>query len=68
MAVKIQVEVLWVVMLCSVVVGYQSFRDPHCLHLHPIITLCSVATQKRSMWIFRFIITREICHFSRFHF
>jgi hypothetical protein len=33
MAVKIQVEVLWVVTPCSVVVGYQSFSDPCCLHL-----------------------------------
>jgi hypothetical protein len=27
MAVKIQVEVLWVVTLCSVAVEYQHFRD-----------------------------------------
>jgi len=27
--VKIQVEVLWVVMLCSVVVGYQRFGGPY---------------------------------------
>jgi len=25
---KIQVEVFWVVTSCSVVVGYQRFRDP----------------------------------------
>jgi hypothetical protein len=28
-----QVEVFWVVMLCSVVVEYQHFRGPCCLHL-----------------------------------
>jgi hypothetical protein len=33
-AVKIQVEVFWVVTPCSVVVGYQCFRGPCCLHLH----------------------------------
>jgi hypothetical protein len=27
-AVKVQVEVFWVVTGCSVVVGYQRFRDP----------------------------------------
>jgi hypothetical protein len=29
----IQVEVVWVVMLCSVVVGCQHFRGPCCLHI-----------------------------------
>jgi len=33
MVVKIQVEVLQVVMLC-VVVGYERFGRPCCLHLH----------------------------------
>jgi len=33
MVVKIQVKVFWVVMLCSVVVGYQHFGGPCCLHL-----------------------------------
>jgi hypothetical protein len=32
---KIQVEVFWVVTPCSVVVGYQRFRVPCCLHLNP---------------------------------
>jgi len=31
--VKILVEVFWVVSPCSVVVGYQRFRGPCCLHL-----------------------------------
>jgi hypothetical protein len=31
--VKIQIEILWVVTPCSVVVGYQRFRGPCCLHL-----------------------------------
>jgi hypothetical protein len=30
---KIQVEVFWVVMPCGVVVGYQYFGGPWCLHL-----------------------------------
>jgi hypothetical protein len=33
MAVMIQVEVFLVLMLCSVVVGYQFFRGPCCLNL-----------------------------------
>jgi hypothetical protein len=32
-AVNIKVESFWVVMLCSVVVVYQCFRGPCCLHL-----------------------------------
>jgi hypothetical protein len=31
--VKIQVEVFWVVMPCSVAVGHQNMRGPCCLHL-----------------------------------
>jgi hypothetical protein len=31
--VKIRIEVFWVVTLCSVVVGYQRFGGPCCLHL-----------------------------------
>jgi hypothetical protein len=30
----IQVEIFWVVVRCSVVVGYQRFGGPCCLHLH----------------------------------
>jgi hypothetical protein len=29
----LQIEVFWVVALCRVVVGYQRFGGPHCLHL-----------------------------------
>jgi hypothetical protein len=32
-AVKIQVEVFWVVTPCSAVVGYQFFGGPCCLHI-----------------------------------
>jgi len=32
-AVIFQVEILWVVTPCSVVVRYQRFRGPCCLHL-----------------------------------
>jgi hypothetical protein len=31
----LQVEVFWVATPCSVVVGYQRFRYPRCLPLHP---------------------------------
>jgi len=31
---KIQVVVVWVVMLCSDVVGYHHFREKCCFHLH----------------------------------
>jgi len=34
MAVKIQVEVFWVVTLCIDAIGYQCFGGPCCLHLH----------------------------------
>jgi hypothetical protein len=49
--VKIQVEVFWVVTPCSVVVGYQHFGGPCCLHLqeerwHPTTTLHGVIPQK----------------------
>jgi hypothetical protein len=33
-AVKIQINVFWVVTPCSVVVGYQGFGGPCCLHIH----------------------------------
>jgi len=33
MVVNIQVDVFWVVILCSVAVGYQRFGGPYCLHL-----------------------------------
>jgi len=31
--VMLQVKVFWVVMPCNVLVGYQRFRGPCCLHL-----------------------------------
>jgi hypothetical protein len=30
---KLKVEVFWVVIQCSVAVGYQSFGGPFCFHL-----------------------------------
>jgi hypothetical protein len=62
--VKILVEVFWVVTPCSVVVGYQRFGGPFCLHLqgevedggstilqkrwYPTTTLHGVTNQKAS--------------------
>jgi hypothetical protein len=54
MVVKIQVEVFWVVMLHSVVVGYQYFRGPSSelrqhgplKHRYPTTTLHGITTQK----------------------
>jgi hypothetical protein len=34
-AVKVQVEVFWVVTPYSVVIGYHRFRGQCCLHIHP---------------------------------
>jgi len=31
--VMFQVEFFWIFIPCTVVVGYQRFRDPYCLHL-----------------------------------
>jgi len=39
MSVKIQVGVFWVWSRCSVVVGYQSFGGPCCLHLQDEVTV-----------------------------
>jgi len=33
MAVEIEVQVFWIVTLCSVAVGYQYFGQSCCLHL-----------------------------------
>jgi len=47
------VEVFWIVMLCSAVVGYQHFRGPSTQrqhgppnHWYPTVTLHSITTQK----------------------
>jgi hypothetical protein len=37
-----QVEVFWVVTPCSVVVGYQLFSSPRCLHLQGSLVLRNV--------------------------
>jgi len=39
--VKIHIEVFWIVTSCSVVVGYQNFGGPCCLHLQDEVTLVS---------------------------
>jgi len=35
MAAKIEFTVFWVAVQCSVVIGYQRFRGPCCLHHQP---------------------------------
>jgi len=59
-AMKIQVEVFWVVMLCGVVVRYQLFRGSWCLIFkqqgplkcwHPTTTPHGITTQKTSTGI-----------------
>jgi hypothetical protein len=55
---KIHVEVFWIVTPCGIVVGYQRFGGPCCLHLqgemkapkrwYPSTTLHGVTTQKTS--------------------
>jgi len=59
----IQVEVVWVLTLCSVVEEYHHFRGPCCLtspwrwrqhgplkHWYPTVTLYSVTTQRTLTW------------------
>jgi len=36
--VKIQIKVFWVVMPCTVVIGYQWFGGLSCLHLEGILS------------------------------
>jgi len=38
MALKIQVWFFWLLMLCSVVVGYQCFRGPCCLQCEMMVS------------------------------
>jgi len=48
--VKIQFVVFWLIAPCSVVVGYQSFGGPCCLHLHfPSPSPSSFTTDGRSV-------------------
>jgi hypothetical protein len=48
--VMFQVEVFWVVMLCSVVVGYQRFGRPCCLHLQGEVDL-----NNTQFWYFKIL-------------
>jgi len=58
--VKIQTAVFWVMMPCSVVVEYQYFRGPFCLHLSPYELNLNIILKLRSTS--RFIHT-SIVHF-----
>jgi hypothetical protein len=64
MTVKIQFKVLWVVTPYSVVVGYQCFRGPCCLHLlgSPLKHWYHTTTQKTLTWRHResCLVSREV--------
>jgi len=51
MVAKIQVKVFWVVMPCSIAVGYQHFRGPCSVHLQGDFTYHNIPTQNSSTWI-----------------
>jgi len=51
MAVKIQVEVCWVLTPCSVVVGYLRFRGLWCLHLQGEVKIMMDAVFLRNVCI-----------------
>jgi hypothetical protein len=44
---KFEIEVLWFVTPCSVVVGYQRFRGPYCLHFLGEVSLVSYQNTTR---------------------
>jgi hypothetical protein len=46
MVMMIQVKVLWVVSLCSVVVGNQHFKGPFCLELQDEVKMEEAWTSK----------------------
>jgi hypothetical protein len=52
MAVLFQVEVLWIVTPCSVVIGYPCFRGPCCLHLHGEMKMEAARTSEMLVWYY----------------
>jgi hypothetical protein len=54
-AVKIQIEVFWVVTPCSVVLGYRRFGGPYCLHLQGIPILVTHVQVCLLMWNYIYI-------------
>jgi len=46
-AVKILVEVFWVLTPCGVAVGYQCFGGPCCLHFQEALNLCWTDSENR---------------------
>jgi len=49
-AVNIRVKVFWVLISCSVVVGYQHFRGPCCLHLQAAWTSETLVSYQDTTW------------------
>jgi len=51
MAVMFQVEVFWAVTPCSIVVGYQRFGGPCCLHLQGEVSGSWIEIQVEVFWV-----------------
>jgi hypothetical protein len=51
MAVKIQVEVFWVLTPCSVAVGYEGIGGPCCLHLQGEASGTSIQIHVMVFWV-----------------
>jgi hypothetical protein len=47
-AVMFHVEVFWVVTLCIVVIGYQRFGGPCCLHLQGVVSYRNITRRQKS--------------------
>jgi len=61
MAVKIQVRVFWIVMLCSVVIRYQSLGGSCCLHLQCEVEVEAEAASSSSQMMVPYHNTKQ-CH------
>jgi hypothetical protein len=48
--VKMVMVVVWVVMPCGLVDGYQCFGGKYCLHLHPHLQFHTASQYRRLPW------------------